>query len=294
MITGCLWSFAIQGSLPPYSFTPFLRTTQMKNITLLAALTLFGATSLSAQVIDANQTGSALYMASFSQGDLAQSFTPTMATCSGGGIFTSPYGTGGTFTCELWTGLPNAGGTMLATGSANASPSSYTDAMWPAVPVTVGTTYYMVYYCTDPGMGIMGDYDLYLGGNVFANSGFGAWPQYDYTFRTWAGGGPTFALTATGTPGGTMTFDVSGATANGPVAYFYAYGLGSFAVNNPFTSNVVTTGLSSNGFTVLPVVTADGAGNFSLSSSVPARAAGFVHVQAADGLSDAVSAVISL
>ena len=250
--------------------------------------------TLSAQVIDANQTGTTLYMAQFAQGDLAQSFVPTMPTCSGGGIFTSPYGTGGTFTCELWTGLPNAGGTMLATGSASASPSSYTDAMWPAVPVTIGTTYYMVYYCSDSSMGIMGDYDLYPGGNVFANPGFGAWPQYDYTFRTWSGGGSVFALAVSGAPGGLMTFDVSGATANGPVAYLYAYGLGSFAVNNPFTSNIVTTGLSSNGFTVAAVVTADGSGNYSFSTGVPARAAGFVHVQAADGLSDALSAVASL
>ena len=91
-----------------------------------------------------------------------------------------------------------------------------------------------------------------------------------------------------------MTFDVSGATANGPVAYLYAYGLGSFAVNNPFTSNIVTTGLSSNGFTVAAVVTADGPGNYSFSTGVPFRATGFVHVQAADGLSDALSAVASL
>ena len=282
---------------PSVSTNPFpLRTTQMKNITLLAALSLFGATTLSAQVIDVNQPSNTVYMAAFGQGDLAQSFIPTMATCSGGGVeMQAGAGFSGTFTCELWTGLPNAGGTLLATGSIASTPGNWADAMWAPVPVTIGTTYYMVYTNTDSGMGIAGDTsNPYAGGQVFANPGYGGFANFDYTFRTWAGGGPTFALTATGTPGGLMTFDVSGATANGPVAYLYAYGLGSFAVNNPFTSNIVTTGLSSNGFTVAAVVTADGSGNYSFSTGVPFRATGFVHVQAADGLSDALSAVASL
>jgi hypothetical protein len=266
----------------------------MNNLIYVAALSLFGAANLSAQVIDVDQPNVNAVMASFGQGDLAQSFQPTMSTCSGAGVSMSlGWGASGTFTAELWNALPNAGGTMLASGSVAALPGTWADVTWAPVSVTPGTTYYIVYTCTDSSMAIDGDTsNPYAGGMVFANPGYNAFVNYDYTFRTWSGGGMT--LTLSGAPGGSMTFTVSGATANSPVAYIYAFGTGSHARFNPISGNMITTGLSSLRFTVAIIVTADASGNFSFNSSVPAGAAGVVHMQAVDAVSDGLSGVIGL
>lgn len=106
--------------------------------------------------------------------------------------------------------------------------------------------------------------------------------------------GATFTLSTTGAPGGTMTFEVSGATPGGPVAYIYAFGLGSHSEFNPFTGTLVTTGLSSTGFKVAAVVGADAAGHYVYTAVVPGAAAGLVHVQAVDATTDTVSNVVSL
>ena len=106
------------------------------------------------------------------------------------------------------------------------------------------------------------------------------------------GGG--LSLVTNGVAGGNMTFDVSGATATGPVALVYAFGLGSHSGTNPITGNTLVTGLSSTGFTVGYAGAADGAGNMSYNTNVPGGAAGLVHVQAIDLLSDGLSNVVSL
>jgi hypothetical protein len=132
---------------------------------------------------------------------------------------------------------------------------------------------------------------------AFAGSlgtGFGVGTYGGCYFDDWSVNKSAFSLSATGSPGSTMTFDVTGATPNGPVAYLYASGLGSYARMNPFTGNLVTTGLSATGFTVAFVLNADSAGNYSLRASVPPGAAGSIFVQAVDGLSDSVSNVIAL
>ncbi len=107
-------------------------------------------------------------------------------------------------------------------------------------------------------------------------------------------GGAGFRLSATGQPGGSMTFDCAGATAGGPVAYCYAFGTGAYTGTNPYTGNTVTLGLASAGFTIAYVGAADGSGNISHTANVPAAAAGLVYVQAVDGLSDTVSNVLGL
>lgn len=266
----------------------------MKSLLLCSLLSLGIASSAQAQVIDVNQPSVNAVMAAFYQTDLAQSFQPTMDNCSGAGVeLTAGWGYGGTFTAALWSGLPNAGGTMLASGSASATPGTWVDVYWPAVPVTPGTTYYMVYSCTDGNMAIAGDTtNPYSGGYVYANAGYGPFPGFDYTFRTWADGG--ISLTATGSPGTYMTFDIAGATPGGAVAYLYAYGLGSHAVFNPLAGAYLTTGLSNVGFTNAGIFFASAAGTFSLSSFVPVGAAGNIHVQAVDATSNTVSNVIGL
>ncbi|NQU50263.1 MAG: hypothetical protein HQ519_16555 [Planctomycetes bacterium] len=106
--------------------------------------------------------------------------------------------------------------------------------------------------------------------------------------------GAGFALSASGAAGGSMTFDVAGATPAGPVALCYAFGTGSHSGTNPFTGNLVVTGLSSVRFTIAYVGAADAGGAMSYTANVPGGAAGLVSVQAIDLLSDAVSNVVNL
>ncbi len=101
-------------------------------------------------------------------------------------------------------------------------------------------------------------------------------------------------LSTTGVPGGPMTFDVAGGTATGPLVYLYAFGTGSYQATNPYTGNVVVTGLSAFHLTVADVVAANASGGYSYSATVPAAAAGVVFVQVLDGFTDRFSNVVGL
>ncbi|MHC4823829.1 MAG: hypothetical protein ACYTEP_07410, partial [Planctomycetota bacterium] len=203
------------------------------------------------------------------------------SNCSGGGVSMSPgWGAGGTFTVELWDALPNvAGANMLATGSAPASPGTWVDVFWPAVTVTPGTTYYMVYFCTDGSMAIDGDVNNpYSGGQVYANPPFGSWPTFDYTFNTWTdAGGGGLTLSVSGSCPGTMTLSVSGAGAGSAVAI--AYGpAGSFTIPSGSCAGLAL-GIASPSLGAM--LTADAAGDASASPSIPGGACGLT-VQAVD------------
>ena len=142
-----------------------------------------------AQVIDQDQPNGPTNMALFSQTDLAQSFIPGMTDCSGAGILlVSGVGTTDTVTIQLWTDLPNVGGAvMLAQGSATGTAGSWVDVSWPSVTLTLGQTYYLV-FVGNTTLAIAGDTaNPYPNGQVYANSGFGSYPTYDYTFHTWSG-----------------------------------------------------------------------------------------------------------
>jgi len=121
-----------------------------------------------------------------------------------------------------------------------------------------------------------------------------------FTPRIWNGtlyydgGAGSISLSSTGSAGGAMTFDVSGATPFGVVAVCYAFGTGSHRVFNPITGNTVITGLSSTRFTIAAIGAADASGNYTLARSVPSGAAGRVHVQAVDANTDGCSNVLSL
>jgi hypothetical protein len=141
-----------------------------------------------AQVIDQDQPSGPTYMAGFSQTDLAQSFIPGLAESVGAGIFLEPgVGTSDTVIIQLWTDLPNVGGAvMLASGSAVGTAGSWVDVSWPAVTLTLGQTYYLV-FTGNTTLGISGDTaDPYPDGQVYANPGYESFPTFDYTFRTWA------------------------------------------------------------------------------------------------------------
>ncbi len=153
---------------------------------LVAVSALCVALPASAQLIDQNQPDGSVYMAAFSQGDLAQSFQQTNANCSGAGIMLqSGIGTTDNVTITLWDGLPNAGGNSMATGSAQGTAGEWVDVYWSPVAVTPGTTYYLV-FTGNTTLGIAGSLDNpYPYGMVFANSGYGPYPNYDYAFRTY-------------------------------------------------------------------------------------------------------------
>jgi hypothetical protein len=161
-----------------------------------------------------------VYMASFGQADLAQSFIPAASDICGASIYmqnTGPYT--GDVTIELWDNLPTMAGTMLATGTVtNVSTDTWADVTWSSVPITPGNTYYLVFTGTNTSMGISGDLNNgYPYGMVYANGGFGAFPSYDYTFKTASCGGaacPTDIIlnASAGTCGAVASFSTPSAT----------------------------------------------------------------------------------
>ncbi len=104
----------------------------------------------------------------------------------------------------------------------------------------------------------------------------------------------SLALSVAGAPGGSMSFQVGGATPLGTVALVHAFGAGAHVVANPLTGNLVTTGLSAHRFAVGFVGAADALGAVVTSANVPAGASGQVHVQAIDATSDGISNVVGL
>lgn len=248
---------------------------------LLAPLALAAlAAPLSAQTIDVNQPNDFAYMAAFSQGDLAQSFIPNVANCSGAGIFArAGIGSPEDITIALYDALPTAGGTQLATGTSPGTPGTWVDVFWSAVPVTPGTTYYLVFTSNFNTMGISGDTaNPYLGGQVYANPGYGSFPTFDYTFRTYYGNlGPT--LTVTGTCP-SLTFNVSNATPFGAVALLTGPNAASVVVGGTGPCAGTTLGVSPPN--IRGIFGADAGGSLSLTLTLPAGACGTLFLQAVD------------
>jgi len=146
-------------------------------------------------IVDVSATTNITCMANFSQADLAQSFIPSQNTICGAGIETTAASTGAdSFTIELWDALPNGGGTMLATGTDVGTGSTWIDVTWPSVSITPGLTYYIVVTSTNTGLCWAGDLNNgYPDGMTHANAGYGAFPNYDYAFRTSYGCGGLMA-----------------------------------------------------------------------------------------------------
>ena len=153
----------------------------------LVIMSMAAPASAGDYILDQNQPNANVYMAAFSQTDLAQSFQQSADNIAGAGIYLYLYGNPGNVTISLWDALPNQGGTQLASGTDVGAPDSWFDVYWDPVSVTSGVTYYLVFTDESTGMGIAGDTNNpYPYGHVFANAGFQPFPQYDYTFRTWA------------------------------------------------------------------------------------------------------------
>jgi hypothetical protein len=236
------------------------------------------ATPLAAQTIDVDQPDTSVCMAGFGQVDLAQSFIPTASDCSGAGVFMSAgLGSAETLTFSLYEGgLPGQGGTMIASATGLVSPGVWTDLFWPAVAVTPGNTYYLDLSPTASMCYAGSTSNPYAGGQVYANSGYGGFPSFDYSFRTYSGGGLTLAVTGA-CP--SVTFTVSGATPFGGIALLTGPSSSSFTVAGGACAGT-TLGVSPP--TLRTVVGADASGGLSLSLTLPAGACGTLFLQAVD------------
>jgi len=164
----------------------------MRKLLLVAlALGVCAIPASAACVIDQNQPSGPVYMAGFAQGDLAQSFMQSNGNICGAGILLQAgVGSSDNVTIQLWSNLPNAGGTMMAQGSATGTQGQWVDVNWTAVAVTPGVQYFLVFVGNQT-LGIAGDTNNpYPYGCVYANPGFGQFPTFDYAFRTYFDNGP--------------------------------------------------------------------------------------------------------
>lgn len=165
----------------------------------LAALCLTALSSgvVHAQiVVDQSQLSDTVYMAEFAQTDLAQSFQQTHSNITGADVqLQAGVGDGNTgdITIALYNNLPSAGGTLLASGTdAGVSAGQFATVSFGQVSITPGSTYYLVFTSTNNSLGLGGDTsNPYPNGQVYANSGYGSFPTFDYTFQTFANATPT-------------------------------------------------------------------------------------------------------
>ena len=161
-------------------------------LALGAAVALTVGTASAELIIDQLQDDASVYMAAFSQTDLAQSFqTQLYDNIAGAGIFLQPgIGTTDNVTIELWDFLPTEGGTMLTSASAMGTAGEWVDVYWDPYTITPDTTYYLV-FTGNSTLGISGSVaNPYPFGMVFANPGYNPFPDFDYTFRTYTVPGP--------------------------------------------------------------------------------------------------------
>ncbi len=149
---------------------------------------LLATPALAANVLDQNQADGAVNMANFYQGDLAQSFATALNNVSGGGVYlVSPAEAGFTVNFGLWSALPSAAGAVqIASGAGVYSGSGqWVDAFWTPVAVTAGQTYYLTFSAGSNAVA-GSTANPYAAGQVYANNGYSAFPNYDYAFRTYS------------------------------------------------------------------------------------------------------------
>ncbi|MEH6766096.1 MAG: GEVED domain-containing protein, partial [Aequorivita antarctica] len=198
-------------------------------------------------VIEVNQDATNTCMAAITQTGLAQSYIALEAESAGAGIMFTANSTGLDVDLSLWDGLPNAGGTMLASGTSQTDGTAWADVFWdPVVNVTVGNTYYIV-IDGDPTLPcVAGDTtDPYPGGNVFANPGYQPFLGFDYTFRTYScdGGGGGGVCSEENPNDGTFE---NGINCSSATAFQTANDL-TVAADENFTLTNITASIFANG-----------------------------------------------
>ena len=117
---------------------------------------------------------------------LAQSFVPSDDQLCGAGVFMADSGASGEITLSVWDNFPSEPGANLLVERTITTPSGdYADAIWPAVNVTPGNTYYLVIDDTNPQIGVNGSFgDPYPNGTAY-DSNFNPLAP-DLTFRTFS------------------------------------------------------------------------------------------------------------
>src|SRR5690606_31956208 len=106
---------------------------------------------------------------------------------------TTTVAAGQTLEVGLWDNLPNAGGVLLTSGSVTTpGGDAWVDVFWDTpASTTIGDMYYLVVEGTVLECMAGTTYDSYPGGHLYANAGYGPFPDWDYTFRHYGceGGG---------------------------------------------------------------------------------------------------------
>jgi hypothetical protein len=113
-----------------------------------------------------------------------QSFQQSGNNVAGAGFFLT-VAASSPITVNLRSGLPNAGGAILASGSvASGAGNSWFDVFWSPVGVTSGTSYYLEVLGSN---GVLGGSlnNPYSAGQLYASGGGQPFASNDYTFRTY-------------------------------------------------------------------------------------------------------------
>ena len=118
---------------------------------------------------------------------LAQTFEANTDSVSGASLLTVGS-RAASVSVELWDGLPNAGGTLLADGElADFEPGGWAELSWPPVPVTTHTSYVLIISLTGDDVAIASNsMNPYAGGQAHVGADFIPVLDTDFTFRTWA------------------------------------------------------------------------------------------------------------
>jgi len=160
-----------------------------QTLTLVSAAVVLSlaASAPAGLVIDQDQPNYNTVMAYFAAGGLAQSFQQAHNNVAGAGIrLHTSSADPDMITIALWDKLPNQGGTLLKSQSALGTPGTWVDVSWSPEIVSPDTTLYLVLTSATNTLGISGDTSNPYGrGQVYAGAGFGSFPDYDYTFRTY-------------------------------------------------------------------------------------------------------------
>ncbi len=164
-----------------------LQTTLRAALTLALPLLFLGGTQAQI-VVDQSQTSTTGLMAAFNQDDLAQSFQPGFGNITGASVLLASLPASSDVTISLFDELPSLGGNLLASGTAlSVAPSTYALVSFGQITVVPNQTYYLVFQGANLASGLAGDTtNPYSRGQVYANTGFLSFSDFDYTFETFS------------------------------------------------------------------------------------------------------------
>ena len=240
----------------------------LKILNLLCMVLLLCSSPVGAQAVDQEQTGDTECVNGLWAPDSAQSFQPTQDNMIGAGFYCAPgIGIAETITVELWSALPTAGGTLLASGQSAGGPGQWVDVSWNRIAVIPNATYYLVVYGTIGSLCLAGErFSLYTRGLCFAGPGFPELPLYDYAFHTFYDEEPMLTVSPP-VAGGYMQVSISQLEAASDCVLV----LSSVGAGPTMTAFGVLD--VSRPFRVSPRFSESG-GAFSWTSSIPAGAVG--------------------